>query len=209
MDKKIFFDALRASHLLGPTIEPSEVQGTEALLDACSAAGFGPGWTAYVLATAWLETNATMQPVKEAYWLSESARQAYLFRMYDKGGRRPAKARQLGNTEPGDGVRYGGWGYTQNTGRGNAIKLTALTGVDYVNHPELYGDIKTSAVASVVAMQNGLYTGKSLSMFLGKQAVGTYEIFVAMRTIVNGMDRAGNIAKAALSFQTFLLSGKW
>ena len=30
---------------------------------------------AYILATVWHETNATMQPVKEAYWLSEAWRQ--------------------------------------------------------------------------------------------------------------------------------------
>ena len=33
---------------------------------------------AYLLATVWHETNATMQPVKEAYWLSEAWRRQNL-----------------------------------------------------------------------------------------------------------------------------------
>ena len=43
-------------------------------------------WCAYGLATAWWETNKTMQPVREAYWLSEAWRKPNL-RYYPHYGR--------------------------------------------------------------------------------------------------------------------------
>lgn len=43
----------------------------------------------------------------------------------------------LGNTEPGDGYKYRGFGAIQNTGRKNVTAATADLGVDFVSHPEL------------------------------------------------------------------------
>ena len=45
--------------------------------------------------------------------------------------------RDLGNTQPGDGVRYKGRGAIQITGRHNYEKLSQATGVDFVANPEL------------------------------------------------------------------------
>lgn len=45
--------------------------------------------------------------------------------------------KDLGNTQPGDGVRYKGRGWIQLTGRANYLKYGKLIGVDLVNNPEL------------------------------------------------------------------------
>jgi putative chitinase len=56
-------------------------------------------------------------------------------RVYGLGN--PKKARELGNTNPGDGFRYRGGGILQTTGRGNYQRLGQKCGVDFEAHPKL------------------------------------------------------------------------
>lgn len=55
-------------------------------------------------------------------------------RVYGLGN--PGKARELGNTQKGDGWRYRGGGMMQTTGRGNYRRMGQKTGVDFEAHPE-------------------------------------------------------------------------
>jgi hypothetical protein len=73
-----FYDYIRGdTGELFPKMSQSQMDGTQALITA--GAGTLPlSWMAYVLATAYHETNRTMQPVKEAYWLSEDWRKTHL-----------------------------------------------------------------------------------------------------------------------------------
>lgn len=56
-------------------------------------------------------------------------------RVYGLGN--PRKARELGNTQPGDGWRYRGGGLLQTTGRENYRRMGEKCGVDFEEHPEL------------------------------------------------------------------------
>ena len=47
---------------MGPTLDDGEVSGANAILEAMAGAPLS--WTAYALATAWLETNHTLHPIK-------------------------------------------------------------------------------------------------------------------------------------------------
>jgi putative chitinase len=56
-------------------------------------------------------------------------------RVYGLGN--PRKARELGNTQPGDGFRYRGNGVLQTTGRGNHRRVGEASGIDLEGNPEL------------------------------------------------------------------------
>lgn len=56
-------------------------------------------------------------------------------RVYGLGN--PRKARELGNTQSGDGWKYRGAGLMQTTGRANYRRMGKKCGVDFETHPEL------------------------------------------------------------------------
>lgn len=198
-DPAAFFNAVRTSKALGPSLTTDEVSGCEAILEAC--AGFPASWAAYALATAVVETAGTMQPIKEYGGAS------YLRKMYDVEGERPGKARELGNLTPGDGVKYAGRGYVQCTGRANYAKAEAALGVPLVENPDLALQPDIAAKIMRRGMQEGWFTGKSLSTYL--PAVADIHQFANARRIINGLDRATEIAAYALEFQAALAAGGW
>lgn len=55
-------------------------------------------------------------------------------RVYGLGN--PKKAKELGNTKPGDGWKYRGGGIMQTTGRGNYRRMGQKCGVDFESNPE-------------------------------------------------------------------------
>ncbi len=56
-------------------------------------------------------------------------------RVYGLGN--PRKARELGNTKPGDGFRYRGNGVLQTTGRDNHRRMGDACGIDFEGKPDL------------------------------------------------------------------------
>src|SRR5262245_11530979 len=68
-DAAAFFDSIRSNS--GPLTQP-QVDGMKAILMGCYKQPLA--FTADILGQSGHETNATMQPVVEAYWLSEEWR---------------------------------------------------------------------------------------------------------------------------------------
>lgn len=203
-DEGAFYDWLRGNDMLGPKISPSEYQGCSAILAACAAEDFPLSWAAYALATAYLETAHTMQPIREI------GGPAYFRRMYDIEGARPAKARELGNLSPGDGVKYHGRGYVQLTGKTNYRNAGNVLGVDLVGNPDLAmrPDVAGKVMARGMAHRGFTFTGVHLADFLPNR-LGDRAGFKKARRIINGQDRADDIAGYALNFQSALQAGGW
>lgn len=201
-----FFAAAR-SGLLGPTLDSGEVSGCNAIIAAFD--GLPIADVAYALATAYLETAHSMQPVKEANWLSEKAANRYFFRMYDIEGDRPKKAKELGNTSPGDGVKYPGMGYPQVTGKSNYQKAQDIFGIPFVEQPELMMQSANAAKVMAHFMVKGLFTGHKLSDYLPQTGPATKQQFYPARRIINGLDRASDVAEYALKFQSYLQAGEY
>jgi putative chitinase len=200
-----FYDHLRNAKLLGERIEPSEFAGCEAILAAC-AGKLPRSWTAYALATAFHETAGTMQPIKEY------GSTAYFTRMYDIRGERPAKARELGNLQPGDGARYAGRGYVQLTGRTNYARATKELrakglDVDLVANPDDAMRPDVAAAVMVRGLMEGWFSGKSLNDYIPAEAAKRH--YENARRIINGTDRAEMIAGYAMTFDAALKAGNW
>ncbi|MFL6864102.1 MAG: hypothetical protein ACJ8DZ_13995 [Allosphingosinicella sp.] len=208
-DEGKFYDWLRSNDMLGPTISATEFKGCNAITRHAAAARWPVSYVAYALATAYLETAHQMIPVREAYWLSESAANAYFRRMYDIEGQRPDKARELGNIHPGDGARYCGRGYPQVTGYKNYLKAGTALGVDLVNHPERALEPGIAADIMIHGMSEGWFTGRKLSTYLPASGAASRAQFVPCRSIINGHDREGDVADYAVGFQTACLAGGW
>jgi putative chitinase len=201
-----FYDFLRGNKMLGPVISADEFAGCDAILKACTRQSWPVSFTAYAMATAFLETAATMQPIKER------GGTAYFHRMYDIQGARPAKARELGNLSPGDGARYCGRGYVQLTGKANYAKATAKLralgfGVDLVANPDLALRPDIAAAIMVLGMSEGWFTGRKLSDDLPARGPASASQFKASRDIINGRDKDDEIAAFAVDFQTGLQAG--
>lgn len=195
-----FFDVCRAG-IMGPTLDNSEVSGANAILEAMQ--GLPKAWCAYALATAWHETAHTLQPIKEF------GGNNYFFRRYDIQGQNPRLARQLGNIQPGDGVKYAGRGYVQLTGRANYTKAATKLADPLVVNPDLA--MLPSIAANILrhGMREGWFTGKSFQSYLPAAGLATAAQFQASRRIINGTDKAALISGYAVKFQDALKAGEW
>jgi putative chitinase len=69
-------------------------------------------------------------------------------RVYGLGN--PKKAKELGNTQPGDGFRYRGHGFLQITGRGSFRRHGTAINVDVEANPHLAADGEISLALAVV-----------------------------------------------------------
>jgi len=195
-----FFDVVR-SGILGPTLSSEEVDGCSAILWAMEGAPLS--WTAYALATAYHETASTMQPIKER------GGPIYFTRMYDITGARPKLARANGNTNPGDGIKFCGRGYVQLTWRNNYERAGKKLGIDLVSNPDLALSPKYAAEIMREGMEEGWFTGKKFSDYLPVVGRATSGQYSKARWIINGQDRAQQIAGHAKEFEQALEAGEW
>ncbi|MCF5765392.1 hypothetical protein K3H47_15775 [Aeromonas veronii] len=154
---------------------------------------------AYMLATAKLETGDTFAPI------SEVGGRNYFEGMYDyflaKNEDRKKVAVALGNIQPGDGVKFHGRGFVQLTGRSNYDKAGNYLGVDLLNSPELAKDQVIAGKIMCWGMENGIFTGRKLDQYFSASKADYYNA----RKIINGLDRAQDIADYAKNISTCIL----
>lgn len=180
MNNKKLFDTLRKS-LFGGKLSQEQVDGINTLLEATS--GLPMKHRAYILATAYHETDKTIQPIHEYGGIK-------YFDKYDTG----KLADALGNTpeKDGDGYLYRGRGYVMITGRSNYEKFSKILDVNLLDNPELACETDIAAKIIVIGCTQGLFTGKKLS---------DYTNYPNMRKVVNGVDDAHLIAGYAEKFE--------
>jgi hypothetical protein len=199
-----FFAQLKQSQLLGATLSQDEVDGAGALLTALDGDNWSTAWAAYGLATAYHETGHTLEPV------TERGGDEYFRRRYDITGLDPARAKANGNTAPGDGVAYRGRGYVQLTWKANYQKAGQVVGADLVGVPELALRLDYAAKIMCSGMRNGWFTGKGLGRYIPEAAkTATNGQYVLARYVINGTDRAADIAGYATIFEKALTAGGW
>lgn len=188
MDEAKFFTTVR-ERLHG--LKQEQVDGINTVLAA--AAGTPLAYASYMLATAWHETNATMQPVREAYWLSEDWRRTHL-RYYPWYGR----------------------GYVQLTWEGNYKRADKeLAEAQLINPGDLLANADLAMKSMLAAfimrrgMEEGWFTGVKLSAVLPSSGVATRAQYMNARTIINGRDKADLVEDYAQVFERALRDGGW
>lgn len=198
INRKFFFDRVRAQ-MFGGKLTAAQVEGLTGILDTWEADHDAKDdrWLAYMLATAYHETDKKMQPI------DEYGGDAYFNGRYGPEGN-PKKAKELGNSQKGDGARYHGRGYVQLTGRKNYKAMSAVTGVDLEADPVRAKDVAVASKVMFYGMEHGSFTGRKLADYFGPHA----DDWVNARRIINGTDKANLIADhghnfyAAISYTT-------
>lgn len=142
---------------------------------------------AYMLATAWHETARTMQPIHE-----RGARS--YFNKYEPGTK---IGNRLGNAIKGDGYLFRGRGYVQLTGRANYEAAGRKLKLPLVMQPDLALVPDHAADILIRGCMEGWFTAKKLS---------DYADYENMRRVVNGVDKAKDIAGYARTFEAALLA---
>lgn len=183
IDRKIFFDTIRAS--LFHVLTQSQVDGTSAILDEWEKdrASEDTRWLAYVLATAYHETAHTMCPIEE----------------YGKG-----KGHPYGLTDATTGEAYYGRGYCQLTWKANYSKASELCDVDLIHNPSLALTTPIAAEIICQGMSDGWFTGKKLGDYFSS----VKDDPVGARHIINGTDRADLVASYYRHFANALTEAK-
>lgn len=176
INRKFFFETVR-SRLFGGRLTQQQVDGMTAILDRWEEhhAKDDDRWLAYMLATAYHETDKKMWPIEE----------------YGKG-----KGKPYGKPDPETGKVYYGRGLVQLTWKRNYERMSEILKVDLVNNPDLALDLDISVRIMFYGMINGTFTGKKLGDYFNESK----EDWVQARRIINALDKANLIADHAKKF---------
>ncbi len=195
LNRRAFFDFVRAK-LFDGRLASGQVQGLTAILD---------GWServgqseapplAYVLATAFHETAATMQPVRETLAASDRTAIARLEEAFAAG--RLGSVRTPYWRPDADGRSWLGRGLVQLTHRRNYEAMSEVTGIDLVSDPGRAMQMPVSVAILIEGMRRGSFTGRKLDDYFGPGRTD----WVGARKIINGNDRAELVARHARAF---------
>lgn len=183
MNKDAFYATVAAK--LG-RLSDMQRRGFETVLAACAGAPLAHA--AYMLATPWHETAKTMQPVREAFWLTEDWRKTHL-RYYPWYGRGYVQLTWEKNYQRAD----------DELGLGGSL----IANADRAMEPAIAAQIMRKG------MDEGWFTGVKLSAVLPMSGVADREHYMNARTIINGHDKADLIEDYAQIFERALRDGGW
>ena len=178
MSRTQFFNTVRKQLHQGK-LNQEQVDGYEAILNELACYDLSTQEKAYMLATAYHETKYTMQPVREAYWMSEAWRKKNL-RYYPHYGRGYVQLTWPFNYERAD--------------RELGLSGALVTNLDLAMQPDI------AAKIMIYGMREGWFTTKKLSDYI-KNGKADY---VGARRIINGTDAARKIAGYAETFEKAL-----
>ncbi|MGK6315256.1 hypothetical protein [Neorhizobium sp. DT-125] len=188
-ERAVFFDIIRPELFKG-RLSARQGQGLTAILDGWRrhAPDGRPDALAYVLATAFHETAATMQPIRETLAKTD----AVAIRRLDAAfaaGRLPSVRTPYWRPDA-EGKSWLGRGLVQLTHRRNYEAMSKVTGVDLVADPARAMQMEVSVAILIEGMRRGCFTGKRLDHYFGP---GSSD-WVGARKIINGTDRAELVA---------------
>lgn len=212
-DREKFYAGYRRELAGIARLTPGRIEGLDSLLDFIEGDKFLTRieWPAYMLGTVMIETAYTFKPIHEY------GGHAYFVRRY---GSQTAIGKRLGNDTAEEGADYSGVGDVQLTGEDNFERAEValrkfypevvaafeqrtgrkfdLTVGDQPNDksdPANAGDPAIAYYIMSFGMRTGMFTGRKLS---------AGPIRSDWRAIINGKDRAGEIADIARKFLKIL-----
>ncbi|MGV6830296.1 MAG: hypothetical protein ACWA5P_01880 [bacterium] len=150
---------------------------------------------AYILATAYHEARHRDKIFRyrfhDFFPIRERGENEYFITKYWKNKR---VRKWLGNEDWRDAITYRGRGVVQVTGRYHYRRLRIL------DNPDKLLEIEFSVENMFNDMLDGKYTGKALTSYINKTKVD----YVNARRVVNGRDKAQDIAIHALKFEKII-----
>jgi len=181
INKEITFTKIRKEF---GKLTQKQVEGFDAIFNAWDAGDYTDiRWLAYMLATAWHETDKKMQAIEE----------------YGKGRGKPyGKALKYATDKRGNHISYTdtknlfyGRGLVQLTWYELYVKMGRLLGIDLLKHPELALQLDIAVLIMFEGMTKGEsdfgdFTGKSLEHYFNS----TINDPIGARKIINGTDKA-------------------
>lgn len=162
-------------------------QGIELIINEAQKRNTPVNDLAYIFATAWWETARTMQPVREAFFVSKDMSKAEQWRKNNLHY-----------------FPYYGRGYVQLTWKHNYKKAGDHLGLNFVKNPDLVMDTQNAIEIMFTGMQEGWFTNKSLDDYIDEIEDSDNEDlneYIQARKVINGKDKASTIAGIALKFE--------
>ena len=170
----------------GYTLKEKQVFGIRKILDYWENSTYNDTrWLAYIIATAWHETGTRMEAVREGFSKNDEQAVYRVARLYDRGYIKRNYAVRHNN-----GNSYYGRGLVQITHGYNYAKW------GYYDNPDKVLDIGVAVHILVKGMVDGMFTGVGLPKYFNNKKTS----WKYARKIVNGLDKATQIAEYAKKF---------
>ncbi len=192
MNKEQFYNTMQAKF---GSISNAVHSGLDLIIAEAEKRRTPVNHVAYILATAWWETAKTMQPVREAFYISSD------FSKVEKWRKKNLHY-----------YPYYGRGFVQLTWRANYEKASRKFGRDFISNPDEVMEPQFAVPIIFDGMAEGWFTGKSLDDYIDdidEPGSADLQEYKAARRIINGTDKADTVAVIAVAFEQALKDGAY